>query len=656
MNRLFFGVLSFGLLAGCGEDDEIPGVTAIYGAPETTTLTPYPSNRYTVPDATTKTGLRVHIEATGDLVAAPGLEETLAELGQMDGFSPTGGVIATFDGPIDITGIALPEDVDPKDYPPLHDAAFYTGADSPFLLVDVDPASEHQGEAIGIVPRWWEQAKDNYYVADEYTLLAQPAVPLRPGTRYLFVVTDALRARSGGEVERSPLSEELLGPRAGAAPSDPYTEEVAAGLAVLESSVGVAKDRVKLATTFTTASVLDVMRAAAEAARDQPPVLSEAWEIETPEEPDGRARFRATFEAPEYRHELPDGRWELDAGGKPVVLDTVDLEVFLAVSDAQSSEKRPVVIFQHGLGGDKDGCWGTAERLGALNAAVFAIDSPHHGSRGEPGGDDLTPVVRFFGVDLDEQTFVIGRARDNFRQMAADQLALVELIGSLEDLDILPPGAPDGVPDLDTSRIFYVGHSFGSVQGATIFALAPEITHAVWNVGGAGLMMLLRDSQLFSLLVDGLRPPGYSDGAVARFMAVTQAIVDPGDPLNFARFAQLEPTPGVDGWVPRDVLLQEVIADSIVPNSVSEALARAAGLPLLDVIHPVSGLPEQAGPVSGNLASGATGGMSQFDRMEGDKTANHGELLFSTEGRAQYVAFFTSALADAHATIPPAYP
>jgi hypothetical protein len=264
-------------------------------------------------------------------------------------------------------------------------------------------------------------------------------------------------------------------------------------------------------------------------------------------------------------------------------------------------------------------------------------------------------VFRFFGVDMDEGTFVIGRARDNFRQMAADQLELVRLIRSLATLDILPPGAPDGVPDLDTSRIFYLGHSFGAVQGATIFALAPEITHAVWNVGGAGLMTLLRDSGLFSLLVRSLSPPGVAEGAVARFMAVAQAIVDPGDPLNYARFAQLEPWDVVAGWTAREVLLQEVINDGIVPNSTSRALARAAGLPLIDPIEPISGLPAQSGPVTANLPSGVTGAISQFDRMEGDEIATHGELIFAPEGKAQYLEFFTSAKADDHATIPSPY-
>ena len=99
----------------------------------------------------------------------------------------------------------------------------------------------------------------------------------------------------------------------------------------------------------------------------------------------------------------------------------------------------------------------------------------------------------------------------------------MKIIGALDTLDILPPGNPYGIPDLDTSRILYIGHSFGSVQGPLIFGLAPEISHAVWNVGGAGLMMLLRDSGTFGILVNSLKPPGTpscSPGSASRSLRV----------------------------------------------------------------------------------------------------------------------------------------
>jgi hypothetical protein len=262
--------------------------------------------------------------------------------------------------------------------------------------------------------------------------------------------------------------------------------------------------------------------------------------VETPLSSDGRIRFRSTFRSEEFRDESGVFRFY---EGLPVPQKQVDLEVFLAIADAEQDWPRPVVIYQHGLAGDKDGCWGTAQRLAELGVAVIAIDSPEHGSRGNGTGDALDSILGFFGVDEATLEFDVGRARDNFRQMTLDQLSLIRFMQTQADLDILPLGAPDGKPDLDVSRFLYVGHSFGAVQGSAIFAVAPEIEHAVWNVGGDGMMFLLEDSPLFSLFVDTLRPPGTSDGTLARFLSVTQAIVDPGDGLSYARYA-LQGRPG----------------------------------------------------------------------------------------------------------------
>jgi pimeloyl-ACP methyl ester carboxylesterase len=656
------------LLGACSSDEaqpreQPPSATAVvlYGPAADTELTPFPSDRYTAADATTETGLRVTLGpgTTADqLIAA--YPDTVAQLNQMDGFSTTGGVFVKLSAAIDPRGIERFPAADPPILDPVRDASEYRQPGSPLFLVDVDPGSPERGQAIGIVPRWFAQAKDEHFLEDDFTLLAQPAVPLRSGTRYAFAVTDALLAHDGTPVGRSPAMHAAL---TGA--SDPYAVELRAAVGELASAVGVEPQRIVGASVFTTASMQRAVIEMAKARRAAPaPSAVEPWTIErAPSATDRRARLRASYPAPEFRKAKPDGKWQLDAGGAPIPQHVENLEVFMAISDATKGGPRPVVLYAHGLGGDKDGCWGTSERLAALHdsgVAVLAIDSPEHGSRGTGSTSTIDSVYGFFGIDPATKVFDIGRARDNFRQMASDQLELVRFIQTLGALDQLPldangNSAPDGQPDLDVSRLLYIGHSFGAVQGATIFALAPEIRLATWNVGGAGLMMMLRDSGTFSLVVKSLTPSGTPFGAVARFMATGQALVDPGDPLNYARFATLEPLEGVPGWIGRDVLLQEVVNDTIVPNSTTEALARAAGLGLVNSVKPPSGLVEIAAPVSANLPTGGTGVIAQFDKMNGGKTASHGDLIFSTEGRAQYVEFFKSGLAAAHATVPAPY-
>lgn len=640
------------LLAGCGDDtrlppaEESPRVEVVYGDPLTTQLVPFPSDRYTVPDASTRTGLRLRVdaEATGDAFVAS-YPLVVQRLGELDGFSTAGGLALQLSAPID--GQAFAGSQGGTAFEALDPQAFM-GPGSPLLLVDVDPASPAFGATIGLLPRYFEQTQDDYYVRDEITIVARPAVPLVPARRYAFFATRALLDLEGRPVVRSAAFEELMSGGGGE-----YEASVREAVQVLQSSVGVAAEDVIVASVFTTESVHDEMVALAESARDRPlPAQVEPWTVQQTSEADARVRFRGTFVSPEYRRES-DGTFEI-ADGTPVPQSDVELEVYLGFSDANFSGPRPVVIYQHGLGGDKDGSWGTSERLADVVAggvAVIAIDSPGHGFRGDGGEGIASSVFGYFGIDPDSGEFDIARARDNFRQMAADQLELVRFVQSLSELDLLPEGAPDGVPDLDVSQLLYIGHSFGSVQGPTLFALAPEVRHAVWNVGGDGLMFLLEDSGTFSLVVNGLRPPATPDGALARFMSAAQAIVDPGDPLNYAPYAlgaSLTPA-GPAG--PRSVLLQEVVGDNIVPNSSSHAVARAAGLGLMNGVVPVPTLEAVAAPVAGNMAAGSTGVLCQFATMNGGEVATHGELIFAEEARAQYVELFRSALADGVGTV-----
>lgn len=651
MKRLLLivaGILGF----ACGTTPAgPPPVVAEYQSHGGHVFTAYPSDRFAVADPSSPTGIRVQIDAQAkdDLLVAK-FPQTLTQLDALDGFSTVGGVVATFSGPLDVRGIAVDPKADPPDPTPLRDASDYTRPGAPFYLVDSDPKSPERGTLVGLVPQYSSQEPDLDYAAD-YTVLAQPARPLRPATRYLFAATNALHGKDGASVVPSAETTALLG-----SASTAYASAVADGLGLLREKVGLRKESVVLATSFTTGSVTRDMFGMASRARTQPPpAVVEPWSVERPMDSSGRVRFRVRIDVPDYRY-ASDGTWH-DENGAPKEDRRVSLEVFLAFSDGKTSGKRPVVIYQHGLGGDKGGTLGVAGDLADLGCAVVGIDAPEHGSRAPNGSTDtFVWLSSFLGMDLAAGTFDITRARDNFRQTASDQLELVRFLGSLGTLDLLPIGAPDGVPDLDVSKLLYVGQSLGSVQGATIFAIAPEISHAVWTVGGAGLTMLLRDSGVFGLVFKGLLPPGTSTGELTRFFAALQAIIDPGDAANYARYAASQPPPGVAGWAPRDVLLQESIPDGVVSNASTETLARALGLVNQNALVAISGLPSQSGAITGNFPGGATGVLAQFDKINGTSPSSHGELIGSPEAKKQSLGFFVSGLANGHATVPPAYP
>ncbi|MBS2011647.1 MAG: hypothetical protein JST00_01940 [Deltaproteobacteria bacterium] len=601
----------------------------LYGAQKDTRLSPWPSNRYARTDATTKTGLRLDLRAdtsADQVVREPSFAGTVSALNRLDGFSTIGPLVVGFS-----------KEIDPA------------GAEKAMRIVDVDDASPTKGKAIEVLPLYYSTV-DSDAVVEDYTLLVHPLEPLRQRTRYAFVMGEGIRtAKDGAPVVASSGTERLLSDEPGE-----YAESVRRALPVAVTATGWAKESVRLATVFTTASVRDVVEAIGiERRAAPPPRQASPFTLEKKGEgADKRARFVGRFEAPEYRRAKPPsgtGTFDVGPDGRPVLQKTTSLEAYLAFSDATRSGPRPVVVFGHGLGGDKDSVWGTAERLAQLGVVVVGIDAPEHGSRSDPptkdGKSDLfQSVTGFFAANPETKQFDMERVRDNFRQMGSDQLELVRFLQTLGSLDLLPLGAPDGIPDLDTSRILYLGHSFGSVLGPLVGALSPEIVAACWNVGGNGLATLIRDSGLFSILVDAFRPPGTPKADVAKFFAIAQAILDPGDPGNYARFTTLEPLPGVVAWRPKDVLLQEVQADTIVPNTSTEILARALGLPLAGIpTHPVPGAPSIGYPVRANLPSGATGALVQFETADG-KTATHGELIFTDAARRQYVEFFRTAL------------
>jgi len=649
INVRLLGLLAIVALVSCSSKDEPASaeapVSPLFGPRASTRLTPFPSDRYTRADAASATGLRVDISSatTADRLVT-GYPVTVSDLNKMDGFSTVGGVYVNLSGDVDPASFTRPVDG-------------YATADAPAALVDVDEKSPDKGKAVGLIPMYATTADGLYdYASEDHTLLFQPARPLRPRTRYLFVLTNAVKTRTGRPIVASEDTKRLL-----SSDPDPYAAAVRAALPVLEATTKIKRESIVLATQFTTTSVHEELLAAASDRRAAPPPkLPADFAVVEESKTDNRLRYSFTMEAPEYRVPKPDGRFAIE-NGKPKVHSTVQLETLLAFSDRTKSGPRPVVIFGHGLGGDKDGVWGTAERLATLHAngvAVFGIDAPEHGSRAlEKSDNKLAPVFSFFGIDAQTTTeaFVIARARDNFRQMALDHLEMIRLIKTLGTLDLLPLGAPDGVPDLDVGQIVYLGHSFGSVMGPTSAALAPEIRAACWNVGGAGLTTLLRDSPTFKFIIDAMKPAGTPPGEVIRFFATTQAIVDPGDAANWVKGVTLEAFPGVPDWKPRDVLLQEVYNDTIVPNSTSELLARAGGLThQLPKRSDIPGLPTASGAITANLPSGATGVIAQFERGADGKVIDHGSLIFAPEGRDQYVAFFQSALAG-RANVPPPF-
>ena len=252
----------------------------------------------------------------------------------------------------------------------------------------------------------------------------------------------------------------------------------------------------------------------------------------------------------------------------------------------------PVVIFQHGITGNRTNMLGLADTMAGQGFAVVAIDMPLHGLTGcEASGVGAykTSIERTFDVDFkDNATEVTPDAdnciladdatdidpsgthfinleslltsRDNVRQAVADLFVLKK---ALEGMDYDGGGA-----DFDLNRVHFVGHSLGGIVGSVYLALEPTVKASVLGMPGGGIAKLLDGSATFGpILESGLGANGVNKGYAQyeSFMASAQMVLDSADPVNYAAATVAT----------HDVLLFEVVGDGVdnlpdqvIPNNV----------------------------------------------------------------------------------------
>ena len=291
----------------------------------------------------------------------------------------------------------------------------------------------------------------------------------------------------------------------------------------------------------------------------------------------------------------------------PVLTDNQTVPLLMTVPNANSGHTKPaagwpVVIFGHGLRGDRTQMLRMADTAAAAGYAVIAIDAVLHGIR--PEDSSLAPFyienTRFADV-ANERTFNIDYANNTTGELVPDGITdpsgqwAVNLLSLLTqrdnlrqtqvDFSTLAVSVPaisfdgDALPDLDGSTIKWVSISGGSVIAPAIVASDPLITGAFMSVGGGGIARLLNGSDFYGPLIQGTLKslagiePGMPE--YESYLQAWQTLIESVDPINWAdevsRF--------------NDVVVHEVIGDDTVPNFVpgaplsgTEPMIRAMGL------------------------------------------------------------------------------
>ncbi|WP_369601562.1 hypothetical protein AAIA72_00795 [Hahella sp. SMD15-11] len=127
-------------------------------------------------------------------------------------------------------------------------------------------------------------------------------------------------------------------------------------------------------------------------------------------------------------------------------------------------------------------------------------------------------------------------SRDKLRQA---QLDLLNLFQSLKTLDV----NGDGQDDVDESKVYFAGHSLGTVVGSAAVAVAnstpvQDINAAVLLAPASGITKMLENSPGFSpTILGGLQAAAgltQGDENLETFFRVIQATIDAADPINWA--------------------------------------------------------------------------------------------------------------------------
>ncbi|MFN7950395.1 MAG: hypothetical protein U0610_01630 [bacterium] len=631
------GALALTMLSACGDDS----ATGLAATPDDTAfvafdplggeLRPFPSDLFTAPDPSRPNGRRIAVD-TQPIPVFVGLAGDT----EMDGFD--------VDGRMMVALSAAPDEAS------LPDPAGSTDPAASILLTVADPAAPGFGEPVPFLT-----ILEPLGVAQQpprYMLMLRALRPLAPSTRYALVITRRLRTAEGGSFGRSPAMQALLSARGVPAELADYGRALRASVEAIARPLALARDQIAAATVFTTASdeasaggLLRLVDAEI-ATADVVPAGFAMDGIDASHSDDTTLFVDGHIQAYEYRR--ADQTFDPARFARvPIPAPRTQLEVIVALP--RHASHAPVAIFGHGINSSKEEMRGIGRVLAERGIATVAIDFVEHGSRFT---GELIPALAFLSVDW------IPGGRDNARQTVADLVQLARAVETnLGDLDVLPEGAPDGQPDVDGSRLGYVGISFGAILGSMFCTVDPSVRVAALLVGGGtwtdiafGFPPLNSGGDGFGTIAgiaDLLNLP-VSD--VLTLMAVGQSVFAPGDPLTFARWLRDGPPLATRPRQARSVLSIEVMNDQVVNNKSNEALARSIDLPLLvPVARAVPGLVDTDSPVQANGPDGTTFGLVQYQRYLDGTVAEHDNIWGAPEVRDQVAAFVASVLIDGRA-------
>ena len=620
--------------------ENAPGAAAqaLYDRSDPFAFPPLPDDYWLLPDATTGTGLRVALEAPpyppGLLRAAA--KGVAASLASRDGWSPVQPIVVSLSHAPDLANLprSEAESLDP----------FATVG-----LYDMDPASPAYGERFPFTL----SRRSDYFPTDmsfDHTLVLFPARSLRPGGVYALAVTRRLFAAGapGRPLGPSAFFAAVAGPAAPGAPA-PLLRARNSIVPALEflaevPELPIPQEDLALALRVTIRSEAGDPSdwvAVKEASLAGPPPLLDVTSETTA--PGGDLVLRGTLELPFY---LDSSYTEVNrdpgSGAPRARADATESErqvpfVFRIPKDA--TPPLPVVIYQHGSPGSPEEINSASEEF-LLDAGYALIGIQDLGNR-------------LFSENRSAQSYEI-----LVRVAFAHHMPLLhfqtdaDLFGLLRAIQGM--GSAGNFPEIDPSRIYYRGVSYGAHHSLGFLPFAPEVTAAVSVAGGGRYFENVIHQIDFFDTFAGFRDliPDGRPGVLLVGFAALQGDADRDDPEFLARHLYREPLPveGQSDDVPASLLWIEGVGDAIVSNTATRAAADELGIPLVQpVVEATSFEAQLAAPVAENVAAGVAGGHFQYlpastpSCVASGQTEGHDCPQSAPEAEAQILHFFASA-------------
>lgn len=575
-------------------------------------LSIFPSDRFTVFDQSQITHRRVNLPTPHDCVSTPAQAlkcQDISVLNALDGFNIQPRISIPFSGPIDVSSVT-------------------SGS---VFLVHLGSAQGIRsfGDKVGINQIVWDPATNTLHVESD-ELLEQH-------TRYAVLVTDGVRDAAGNAIRatNAPTGDdedklESAARRHGvriAAASVFTTQSVTATLEKIRGEInsgwphpasfnlGSAGER----TVFPLGSLTSVMFNRQNTVAG--PLSSAPMPLQALGAIPGAVGTLAfgSYISPDY-HVSP-GEFIPPVGtrtGHPQVqrMNPVYFNLVLPAGPRPAGGW-PVAIFGHGFGDNRNSSpFVVAASMAAQGIATIAINVVGHG--GGPLGTITVnraglPAVNLpaggRGIDQNGDGAISGTegssagsprivlgSSDALRQTTVDLMQLVRQIRLGMDVDA------DGSPELDSSRIYYFGQSFGGIYGTIFLGVERDVHVGVPNVPGGAIIDIVRLSPVFRpLFIQGAAARGLANApapifvnenlplrdqpAVVNTVAGAMALQEYtdqsewasqlGNPVAYAPYIRKAPLAGNPA---KSVIYQLAKGDQTVPNPTSTAIIRAGGL------------------------------------------------------------------------------